>query len=59
VRRLTVSFSRPVLDEDHVVAEGSVREVHDVDGERRATCDIWLRRDDERVVTGTAVVALS
>ena len=52
VRRLTVSFGRPVLDGDHVVAGGSVREV--VDG--RAHCDVWLARGDELVVTGTAEV---
>lgn len=52
VRRLAVAFGRPVLDGDHVVAGGSVREV--VDGV--AHCDVWLRRGDERVVVGTAEV---
>jgi acyl dehydratase len=51
IRRLTVSFGRPVLDGDRVVAGGRVREV--VDG--LALCDVWLARDAERVVTGTAV----
>lgn len=58
VRRLTVQFARPVLDEDHVVAGGRVTALEVVDGERRAHCDIWLARGDEHVVTGTAVVAL-
>ena len=52
VRRLTVSFGRPVLDTDHVVAGGRVRSI--VDG--IATCDVWLARGDEHVVTGTAEV---
>ncbi len=52
IRRLTVSFGRPVLDGDHVVAHGRVRDV--VDG--TAHCDVWLARGDERVVTGTAEV---
>lgn len=52
IRRLTVSFGRPVLDGDRVIAGGQVRSV--VDGV--ATCDVWLQRDDERVVTGTAEV---
>jgi acyl dehydratase len=52
VRRLTVSFGRPVLDEDHVIARGRVRET--VDGIAR--CDVWLTRGDETVVTGTAEV---
>ena len=52
VRRLTVSFGRPVLDGDRVEAAGRVR--HVVDG--IASCDVWLTRGDERVVTGTAEV---
>jgi acyl dehydratase len=58
VRRLTVSFGRPVLDGDSVTARGRVTEVADVDGERRATCEVWLDREGEQVVTGTAIVAL-
>ena len=53
IRRLTVAFTRPVLDTDRVVAGGSVRQVTD----GVALCDIWLSRGDERVVTGTADVA--
>jgi acyl dehydratase len=58
VRRLTVSFGRPVLDGDSVTARGRVTAVADVDGERRATCEVWLEREGEHVVTGTAVVVL-
>src|SRR4051794_1872233 len=58
VRRLTVSFGQPVLDEDHVVARGRVSEVTVEDGERRALCDVWLERDGVAVVTGSAVVAV-
>lgn len=58
VRRLTVSFGRPVLDGDSVTARGRVTELADVDGERRATCEVWLDRDGEHVVTGSAVVAV-
>ena len=58
VRRLTVSFGRPVLDGDRVVAGGRVRTVSIIDGERRAECDVWLARGDEHVVTGTAIVAV-
>jgi acyl dehydratase len=52
IRRLTVSFGRPVLDGDHVVARGRVREV----AAGIAHCDVWLERGDERVVSGTAEV---
>lgn len=58
VRRLTVSFGRPVLDGDIVTANGTVVAIETVDGERRAMCDVWLARGDERVVTGSAVVAV-
>lgn len=50
VRRLTVSFGRPVLDGDHVVASGTVRSV----SAGVAQCEVWLARGDEHVVTGTA-----
>jgi acyl dehydratase len=58
VRRLTVAFARPVLDGDTVMAAGTVTAIDTVDGERRATCEVWLEREGEKVVTGTAVVAL-
>jgi acyl dehydratase len=59
VRRLTVSFGRPVLDGDCVTARGRVTEVEVVDGQQLATCDVWLERDAERVVTGVAVITYS
>jgi acyl dehydratase len=64
VRRLTVSFGRPVLDGDRVVARGRVTELKSAelanDGgiERQAVCEIWLDRQGELVVIGTAVVVL-
>ncbi len=59
VRRLTVSFARPVLDGDRVVACGRVTAVDMIGGEGRATCEVWLERDGEHVVDGTAVVAVN
>lgn len=58
VRRLTVRFGPPVLDNDQVTAHGKVTAIDEVGGERRATCEVWLTRDGQPVVTGTAVVAL-
>jgi acyl dehydratase len=52
IRRLTVRYGRPVLDGDHVVAGGQVRDM--TDGVTH--CDIWLSRGDEEVVSGTALV---
>ncbi len=58
VRRLTVTFPKWVIDEDHVVAHGVVTDIIEVDGERRAVCDIELRSDDGPRVLGTAEVAI-
>jgi acyl dehydratase len=58
VRRLTVSFGRPVLDGEHVVAGGVVRALSVHEGETRAECEVWLERAGEHVVDGTAVVAV-
>jgi acyl dehydratase len=52
IRRLTVTFGRPVLDEDHVVSGGRV--LHTEGG--IAHCEVWLERDGEVVVSGTAEV---
>ena len=59
MRRLQVSFGRPVLDGETVTAEATVTAIDVVDGERRATCEVRLMRADEVVVNGTAEVALS
>ncbi len=59
VRRLTVAFGRPVLDGEHVEAGGTVTEVEIRENEQWVHCDVWLDRQGEHVVTGTAVVALA
>ncbi len=58
IRRLTLAFGRPVLDGERVTAGGIVTSVHTDGGVARATCDVWLEREGEHVVTGTAVVEL-
>lgn len=42
-----------------MVAEGRVTTINVHNEELRAHCDVWLERNGERVVVGTAVVALS
>ena len=59
VRRLTVSFGRPVLDGDTVTAGGTVVALDEVGNEAHARCDVWLERDGEKIVTGSAVVAVA
>ena len=58
IRRLTLAFGRPVLDGEMVTARGIVTDIRSVDGESLATSDVWLDRAGERVVTGTAVIAM-
>lgn len=58
VRRLTVSFGRPVLDGDRVVAGGRITSLDAHGTELWARCDVWLDRDGEHVVGGTAFVAI-
>lgn len=53
VRRFTCRFGPSVYAGDEVVAGGRVTSV-DADG---ATMDLWLDRDTDRVLTGTALIA--
>jgi hypothetical protein len=60
VRELTIRFTANVFDGDAVTSGGVVQSVDEAAGERRATCEVWLDRDDgTRTVAGTAVVGLS
>lgn len=56
IRSLTVSFHGRVFAGDTVTAGGTIDEQLDHDGEGRASCTVWLDRDGERLVSGTAVV---
>ncbi len=59
LRSVTVRFASNVFDGDEVVAGGVVTAIDGIDGERRATCDVWLDRGDgTRAIEGVAVVAL-
>lgn len=59
IRRLTLRHLGTVREGDRLVAGGIVRSVEDAAGERRATCEVWLDRDDgERLLAGTAVLAI-
>lgn len=59
IRRLTLRHLGTVREGDLLVAGGLVLSIGTVAGERRATCDVWLDRDDgERLLAGTAVLAL-
>ena len=59
VRRLTVSFGRPVLDGESVTAHGRVTLVETLQDNTRATCEVWLELAGEKVVVGSAVVSIN
>lgn len=59
VRRLTVAFADRVHDGDEVTAHGVVTAIETDAAEHRLTCEIWLERGDQRVVTGTAIVGIA
>jgi acyl dehydratase len=56
IRRLTVQFHARVLDGDRVVAGGVVDAVTTTDEGWDATCSVWLERNAETMVSGTAHV---
>lgn len=59
VRGLRVRFLGNVFGGDRLTARGTVTGVRDEGGERLADLDVWLERaEDDRVLDGTAVVAL-
>ena len=53
VKRLTVAFHRPVFDGDSLVAGGEVLSVTN----NTAACNVWLKRGDEIVVSGSAEIS--
>ena len=58
LRSISVRFRGNVYGGDRVEAGGKVTAIDTVDGERRATCDVWLAGASGPVITGTAVVAI-
>ena len=58
IRGLTMTFPLPVFEDDHVVARGSVTAVRQEGSETLADCDIWLDRDGDRPLVGTATVVV-
>ena len=66
IRRLTVAFHGRVFAGDTVVAAGTVdgvaggaaHDVVEVEGEHRRHCSVWLDRGADRLLSGTAEVAI-
>ena len=58
VKRLTMTFPLPVFEDDHVIARGIVTAVSQENRAVYADWDIWLDRDGDRPLIGTATVLL-
>jgi acyl dehydratase len=58
IRKLGATFHARVLDGDRVVARGIVTSLEVTESGPIAHCDVWLERDVEVVVSGTAIVSL-
>ena len=58
VKRLTMTFPLPVFEDDHVIARGIVTAVSQENHAVYADGDIWLDRDGDRPLIGTATVLL-
>jgi acyl dehydratase len=59
VEQVRVRFRANVLEGDRLLGGGEVRSIDEDGPTRRATCDVWLDREDgTRVVAGSAVVRL-
>ena len=58
IRKLTATFHARVLDGDTAVARGVVTSLEATESGSSAHCDVWLERDAEVVVSGTAIVNL-
>ena len=52
VKRIFMTFPHIVLSEDRVIAKGRVTQIDGTDIE----CDIWLERDEKKLLVGNATV---
>jgi len=59
LRQMACRFNGNVRAGDRVVATGVVTAVEPEGPDLSVSCDVWLERDGERVVTGTARVVVS
>jgi acyl dehydratase len=60
VKGIKMGFPIPmVLDGDHVIAKGEVTAVTPEENGQMAECNIWLEKEGERLLDGTASVFLT
>ena len=58
IKRLTMTFPLPVFEGDHVTAKGKVTATRTENRSVYVDCDIWLERNDEQPLVGTATVLI-
>lgn len=59
IRRIVMTFPQVVLDNDRVVARGTITSLYEKDGLSLADCDIWLEKEGAgALLKGTATVCL-
>ena len=60
VKRFHITFPQVVLDEDHVIARGTITALREDDGMQLADCDVWLEHPERGVLLkGHATVQLT
>ena len=60
IKRFYMTFPQVVLDEDRVIAKGTITALKEENGEQLAECDIWLEHAERgALLTGRATVLLS
>jgi acyl dehydratase len=60
IKRLYITFPQVVLDEDRVIARGTITALREEHGEQLADCDIWLEQSERGVLLeGRATIQLS
>jgi acyl dehydratase len=60
IKRFYITFPQVVLDEDRVIARGTITALREEQGDQLADCDIWLEHSERGVLLeGRATVLLS
>ena len=58
IKSLKMTFPLPVFEGDHVVAKGIVTAIKTESTSDYVDCDIWLERNDDQPLVGTATVLI-
>lgn len=59
VKRFYITFPKVVLDEDRVIARGTITALREENGEKLADCDVWLEHEERGpLLEGRATVRL-